>query len=257
VKLDEKDVRDMVRLVGDVAALPGGHTAKKNFLMTGLCKLIKADAWVWALSCQRDPAKPQVYVSFLNGGFTEEGFVKFLEAIDHPEMVAFASKFFLELQTKGTHLTRLRFQITSKEQFLPSAAHEAWKAADIGPTILSMRPLDEHSSSTLGFYRHYQRAEFTPREARIAHIVLTEVSWLHEQGWPEDRGVTAPQLAKRQRLALNLLIRGQSRKEIANNMGISVHTAQDYIKEIYRHFKVRSHAELMSRFIQGDGRDVS
>jgi DNA-binding CsgD family transcriptional regulator len=246
----------MVRLIGEVAALRGDHTAKKRFLMDGLCKLIHADAWIWALSCQRDPDKPQVYVSFLRSGFEEATFVKFLEAIDHPEMVAFASKFFVELQNEKTHLTRSRFQITTPEQFLPSGAHEAWKAANIGPTILSMRPLDEQSSSTLGFYRYYNRPEFSARETRIAHIVLTEVPWLHEQGWPEDRGATAPKLSKRQRIALNLLTLGQSRKEIAENMGISIYTAQDYIKQVYRHFNVRSHAELMGRFINGDGRDV-
>lgn len=257
MKLDEKDVRDMVRLIGEVAALPGGHSVKKHFLMKGLCKLIKADAWAWALSCQRAPAKPQVYVSVLNGGFTDQTFVQVLQAVEHPEMIALTSKFFAEVEKEQAHLTRLRFQITDRAKFLRSDANLAWKAANIGPTMMSLRPLDERSSSTIALYRHYNRVEFTARESRIAHIVLTEVPWLHEQGWPEDRGVDAPKLSKRQRLALNLLILGQDRKRIADNMKISVHTAQDYIKQVYRHFNVSSQVELISRFLQGDGRDVN
>ncbi len=245
----------MVRLIGEVAGLPGGHAEKKRFLMDGLCGLIGADAWFWALSCQREPSKPQVYVSVLTGGFSEQSSAKLLEAIEHPDMIPIASKFFLEVESEKTHLTRLRYQITDEATFAHSAAHDAWKAADIGPTILSLRPLDERSSSVMALYRHYGREEFSPRDSRIAHIILSEIPWLHEQGWPEDRGVGVPKLSRRQRLTLNLLILGRSRKQIAESMDISVNTVQGYIKEVYRFFNVNSQAELMSRFLQGNGRD--
>jgi DNA-binding CsgD family transcriptional regulator len=256
MKLDESDVRDMVRLVGEVAALPGGHTEKKRYLMEGLCKLVDADAWIWGLSCQRDPDKPQVYVSILRGGITEEQFARFLQAVEHPQMIDFASRFFIELKEGQTHLTRLRTQIADEARFVGSDAQAAWKLANLGPTILSMRPIDPQSSSAIGLYRHFDRPHFTARESRIAHIILTEVPWLHLQGWPEDRGVSVPTLSKRQRLALNLLILGQSHKQIASHMSISPNTLQGYIKDIYRHFGVNSQAELMNRFFQGNGRDV-
>jgi DNA-binding CsgD family transcriptional regulator len=242
----------MVRLIADVAALPGGHAEMKRFLMEGLCKLVDADAWVWGLSCQREPDKPQIYVSFLKGGFSEEAFVKFLEAVEHPEMIELASAFFIELKEKKSHLTRHRFQIADKAKFeRAQAALAVWKQADIGPTILSVRPLDEQSSSTMGLYRRFGRQEFTARESLIAHIILEEVPWLHLQGWPEDRGVAVPKLSRRERLTLNLLISGLSQKEIAGHMKISVHTAQGYIKSIYRYFGVASQTALMNRFYQG------
>ncbi len=246
----------MVRLVGKVAVLPGGHVEKKHFLMTGLCKLIDADAWAWGFSCRRDPTKPQVYVSILKGGFTEQSFVKLLQAFEHPEMIELAAKFYIEFETKKVHLTRLRDQITEPERYAVSKAHLAWKAADVGSLILSQRPLDERSASTIGIYRRYHREKFSARESRIAHIVLTEVPWLHEQGWPEDRGATVPALSPRQRLTLNLLILGQGHKQVADRMKISPHTLQGYIKAIYRHFSVHSQAELMHRFHEGNGRDV-
>jgi DNA-binding CsgD family transcriptional regulator len=247
----------MVRLIAEVVTVPGNHAKKKRFLMDGLCRLIGADAWCWTLSCQRDPDKPQIYASFLNGGLSEERLAKVLQAIEHPDMVPIAAKFFNEVKEKQYHLTRLRFQITNRNQYEPSGAHLAWKAANIGPTIMSLRPLDARSSSVVAFYRCYDRDEFTVRESRMAHIILTEVAWLHEQGWPEDRGVDVPKLSKRRRLTLNLLTLGQHRKQIASNLGISVHTAQGYIKDVYRHFHVSSQGELMSRFLQGNGQDMS
>ena len=256
-KLDEEDVRCIVRLIGEVVVLRGGHAEKKRHLMDGLCKLIDAQAWAWGLSCQRDPTKPQVYVSFVKGGLTEEAFAKILQAVEHPEMIPLASKFFTELKEKKTHLTRNRAQIVDPAKMAAAAgALKAWQEANIGSVIMSHRPLDDACSSALAIYRHYGRPEFTARESRIAHIVLTEVAWLHEQGWPEDRGVDIPVLSRRQRLTLNLLTLGQSHKEIASHMKISLHTAQGYIKSTYRHFGVHSQAELMSRFFQGNGKDA-
>jgi DNA-binding CsgD family transcriptional regulator len=246
----------MVRLVGEVVAVPGGHAEKKRFLMEGLCQLVGADAWVWGLSCQREPAKPQIYVSFVRGGFTEQTFVKLLEALEHPDMIRLAAPFFLELQEKNTHLTRSRHQISDPHDLLTSPAMEVWKAANIGPVILSQRPLDATSASTMALYRAHGKPEFDAREVRIAHIVLTEVPWLHEQGWPQDRGISIPHLSRRQRLTLNLLTLGQSRKQIAENMKISVHTAQGYIKDVYKILQVTSQTELMNRFYQGNGSDL-
>jgi hypothetical protein len=224
MKLDEGDVRDMVRLVGEVAALPGGHAEKKRYLVEGLGKLVDADAWVWGLSCQREPDKPQVYVSLLRGGLSEEELIKLLEAVEHPQMIEFASKFFIELKENNTHLTRLRSQIADESKFQGSDAQAAWKKANLGPTIFSLRPIDEQSSSAIALYRHFDRPHFSARESRIAHIILNEVPWLHEQGWPEDRGVSVPTLSKRQRLTLNLLILGQSHKQIASSINISPNT---------------------------------
>jgi DNA-binding CsgD family transcriptional regulator len=159
------------------------------------------------------------------------------------------------LKEKNAHLTRLRDQITPDAEFERSSAHELWKAADIGSLIISHRPLDDRSASALGFYRRHACEKFTLRESRMAHIVLTEVAWLHELGWPEDRGVEVPALSRRERLTLNLLTSGASHKVIAAQMGISTHTLRGYIKTVYRHFGVHSQAELLHRFFRGNGMD--
>jgi DNA-binding CsgD family transcriptional regulator len=116
----------------------------------------------------------------------------------------------------------------------------------LGPVILSLRPLGSGSASGVGLYRRHEDPPFTPRECRIAHIVLSETAWLHHANWPEDLGI--PKLYPRQRLVLNLLLQGDGRKSISEHLGISVNTVSGYVKAIYRHFEVRSHAALMRRF---------
>ena len=107
----------------------------------------------------------------------------------------------------------------------------------------------------VALYRRFDRDLFTARESRIVHIILTEILWLHEQGWPEDRDVEIPRLTPRQRVILNLLLEGQNRKTIVSHLNISLNTVQGYSRKIYTFFGVQSHAHLIHRFQQGNGAD--
>ncbi len=49
------------------------------------------------------------------------------------------------------------------------------------------------------------------------------------------------------------MLEGLPRKLVADRMGLSVHTVNDYAKQIYDYFQVKSHAELLTRFRAGDG----
>lgn len=245
----------MVRLVADVAALNADHSTAKRHLMSGLKKMIGADCWAWTLSYLH-PDRPPAYVSFYHEGFTESRFAHYLQAIEHPDMQRLTAPFAEAIRSGGaSQVTRLRQQIDPEQRFLSSDVYPLWLAADIAPLILSAKPLTEECVSLIALYRRPDQPLFTERESRIAHILLTEVPWLHATGWPEDFGVTAPELPRRRRVVLNLLLEGRSRKEIAGALDLSVHTVSDHVKEIYRTFRVQSHAELMRRFIRGDARD--
>src|SRR5438105_4018008 len=55
-------------------------------------------------------------------------------------------------------------------------------------------------------------------------------------------------LSRRQRNTLSHLLDGDSEKEVAKVMGLSRHTVHVYVKQLYRHYGVRSRAELQSWF---------
>lgn len=253
--LPESDVRAIVRLLGEITMARGTLAEAKQQLMTGLCSLIGADAWMWGVG-QHDPQNVPFYISFHRGNIDDERYARLLHAVNHPEMAGFTRPFSEELARTGAHLTRLRQQINCDGSFKGSKAEQAWLRANIDAVILSCKPLPDGGFSSIGIYRNADRPLFTEREARIAHILLSEVPWLHLEGWPNERGESATKLYPRLRTVLNLLIEGWSRKQIADRLDLSLHTVNGYIKDVYDHFGVHSQAELLVRFTKGNGGDT-
>ncbi len=252
--LPDQDVRKIVHLLGGVIATSGDVHEKRRQLMDGLCGMIRASAWVWAMS-QFHPDKPPSSLGFVHGGFDEDRFARYLAAINHPEMEVVMRPSSLELQAKGTHLTRTRRQMDPQFLLEKSAVREFWEKADIGDLMTSMRPMQDGGTSAIGIYRRRAQCDFTERETKIAHIVLSEVPWLHFQAFPDQRSREITSLYPRHRTVLNCLCEGWSRKKIAEHLGLSTNTIHGYSKAVFKHFGVHSQAELLARFSRGDGGD--
>lgn len=252
--LAESDVRKMVSLLGEVIAAPGDIMEKRRLIMDGLCQLVGATAWVWAMS-ENHPDKPPSSLGLVHGGFSEDRFARYLEAINHPGMEAVTRPANLELQAKGVHLTRTRLQMDPQALLDQSVVAPFWEKADIGPLLTSMRPMKERGVSAVGFYREMGRPHFSEREAKIVHIILSEVPWLHYHAYPDKPCREITNLYPRHRIVLNCMCEGWSRKKIAEHLGISLNTVHGYVKEVFKHFDVHSQSELLARFTQGDGGD--
>lgn len=252
-RLSDGDVSAMIRLLGLVAAVEGGHEEKKRTLMDGLCRLVRADFWAWALATRFKPGEQPVYTAMATGGFELGQFSKLLVAYEHPDLAIMTAPLAEEAAETGRQITRRRPDYDPDDFFSASAANVLWREADVGPPLVTYRPIKNDCVSGIGIYRRYDRPMFDRRETKLAHIVLTEVPWLHEEGWPWAPAVKVPRLPHRCRLALSLMLDGLSRKQVADRMGLSIHTVNDYAKKIYAYFHVNSHAELLTRFHAGDG----
>jgi len=252
--LSDQDVRGIVRLLGEVIAVPGGINEKRRQLMEGLCGLVEATSWVWCMA-ESDPDKPPSCLGFVHGGFDDDRFARYLKAMNHPAMEEVVRPSSLELLEKGTHLTRTLRQLDPEFLFEKSTAAQFWEKADIGALMTSTRPMEGGGISGIGVYRALGEPQFTVREARIAHIVLSEVPWLHFSSFPDHQSREITALYPRQRTVLNLLCEGWSRKKIAEHLGVSINTVHGYVKAVFKHFQAHSQAELIARFTQGDGGD--
>lgn len=58
-----------------------------------------------------------------------------------------------------------------------------------------------------------------------------------------------PALPPRLDQTLRALLAGDAEKQVAARLGVSVHTAHDHIKELYRRLGVTTRGELMTRFL--------
>ncbi len=252
--LPESDVRAIVRLLGDVIASRGDLPECRRILMDGLCRIVNANSWAWCMA-EFDPDKPPSFIGFEHGGFDEDRFARYIEAMNHPQHGQITHKSSLELKEKATHLTRTLRQIDPRMMFESSSFGKAWADAGIGALILSQKPMNAGGVSGVAVYRPVGEPQFDARECRIAHIILSEVPWLHFNAFPDQASKDITGLQPRHRTILNLLCEGWSRKRIATHLGLSENTVHGYVKEIFRHFGVHSQPELIARFTKGDGGD--
>ncbi len=254
--LSDADVRAMVRLLGENCAVEGTISDKRRHLMNGLCRLVDGDCWVWGMAAELNPERLPVYICFIHGGFSEDRFARFLAVQTHPDMIWATASLCRELEEQKKHLTRCAQQVFSFPKFLKSAGGQLWRDCGIYPGLISFYPLPEGVHSGIAVYRQCDRPKFSERERKIAHIIMAQVPWLHVNQSLETVLTNVPRLPVRQRLALELLLQGHSRKTIAEDMGISINTVAGYVRDIYRFFNVTSQAQLVRRFFRGDGGDT-
>ena len=251
--IGENDARAMVRLLCKVVAHPGDNGARKTHLMEGLCQLVGGDAWAWSLlRFERDAAPRQVVM--LHGGFDEERLAKWARAIEHPDIQPVTGALVTEAVTTRKSFTRRSADFVPGEWWdSDTPSFHLWRNAGIRSFLLSAWPQPGGGFSGIGIYRNDGKPEFTDRECRIAHILLSEIPWLHQAGLGERDGRGLFHLPPRQRTTLNLLMQGWTRQKVASHLGVAENTVNGYVKQIFRHFGVHSQAELITRFTQGDG----
>ena len=90
---------------------------------------------------------------------------------------------------------------------------------------------------------------FTARQRQTLSLLHAEL------GADIGRALSSPtepnlhSLTPRQRDALDALLEGDSEKQVAARLGISISTAHEYVAALYRHFGASSRGELMARFV--------
>jgi DNA-binding CsgD family transcriptional regulator len=252
-RLDAGDARRIVRILGKVCACEVGLAGKRRLLMEELCALLDADCWTWVAGMTLDPATPPTFTLLLHGGLDEARFARLMRAQEHPDMAWLTAPYSALLRERNTHVTRMRQQTDPGDRFRGSGAYALWLEADVAPGIMSFRPTGPCAMSGVTIHRRIAEPLFTEWELRIAHIVLTEVPWLHAKSAAGDSDGFQPALSPRRYTILNLLLDGQSRRAISEHLGISVHTVNEHVKGIYGHCRVHSQAELIHRFTSGDG----
>jgi DNA-binding CsgD family transcriptional regulator len=257
--IPETEVRQIVRLLSEVAVLNGDHAQKKRALMNGLQKLVDADGWLWSMTRVDYQTKTPISVGLIHQGLSDKQLMGWLEASQTPSCPPPEDAPLSDITRTGQHFTRTRQQVVSDEDWYSHPAVIKHRlAVGLDHFLYSVYPLDEPDMySAIGLFRFRGREAFTPLEAKIAHILLSEVKWLHFAELPRDEGRYVPKLTPRQRVVLIMLIEARDKDEIARLLHISPHTAKDHIKAVYQHFEVSSQLELIRRFRFGDGGDGS
>jgi DNA-binding NarL/FixJ family response regulator len=84
----------------------------------------------------------------------------------------------------------------------------------------------------------------SPMSAPIARKVVQSLQTAH------PAGDGAAELSHREREVLDGLAEGQAYKQIAEKLGVSIHTVRNYIRRIYEKLHVRSSAEAVAKYLR-------
>lgn len=259
--LNEADVRSIVAMLGESISGESDFAVKRARVTEGLAELVQASKWIITrAAAQPNPLGSDLppdfrYTVMVKGGFTDEEFVKYLETQRHPEMKVLVAPLFEACARTESRVTRERTQLHDSESMAKLDVTQKMAEVGIGPVIISQKYTSDSAFGAACFFRAEGEPEFSERDTKIAHILLSEVEWLHENSWPEYPDEKLASLPGRFTTIVNLLISGCQRKDIADKTNLSTNTISDYIKAVYKHFNVHSQAELVSRIVQGDGGD--
>ena len=103
----------------------------------------------------------------------------------------------------------------------------------------------------IGLYRELENRPFSEEERNLVQVFHAECEGLlhvSPRGEGDDEPVR-PRLSPRQRQTLDLVLGGLCDKEIAERLGISRYTVNQYTKAIYRYYAVTSRAQLLAHLL--------
>lgn len=255
--MSESDVRAMVALLGRIACMTEPLIDRRRALMDELAQMVSAKSWIWTTSTGFGPGEVPMTVGFQYGGLDERQMGLIIEHSQDPDHEPLENAGMSTSLAAGRHVTRSRSDLVSDEVLYASPQWEMYrKPIGMDHMLFSLYPIGKYVSG-IGLHRPIGEPDFTPRERRMVHVIVSEIDWLHSVDLPEDAGDRTTALSPRLRVVFALLLQGWNRKRVAEHLGITANTVAGYQKQIYRHFDVTSHPELLARFIRGDGGDVA
>jgi len=241
------ETRAVVRLLGDVAMRHAPPRVRRNVLMQNLGDMVDADAWLWLTATRNGRGYDASSHVVFKGGSDGLHPATFCAAGARPDIAALVDLLFRKLPRTDSHLTLTREELDSEASFVRSGDESFWQEIRLAPVMLSAMRASPARLSLLGLYRRTDRSGLAEGEALIAHTVLSEVPDLHREGFPSEIAPAVDALSPRLRQVLDCLLQGRSRKEIANDLGLSTHTVGGYVAELYQRFQAHSQADLVCK----------
>jgi DNA-binding CsgD family transcriptional regulator len=243
------DVRAVFHLVGECRDLGDDVTQWRQRMVIGLCRLTEAQLGIGGEARFVEPTRLMIPIDFADHGWPNPlGRALFLAALKDPEVLdnEVIRRF---NRLKGRCITRTRQQLVDDRVYYTTAFHnDVNKPSRLDHVLMSQyAPSGRDWHHILVFNRLLGDRPFGRRESRLVHLFQLEIGPL--LGGPLASAEEQP-LSPRQRQTLIALLEGDSEKEVALRLGLSVNTVHEYVTSLYRHFGVSSRAELLAHFLR-------
>lgn len=154
--------------------------------------------------------------------------------------------------------TRSRQQVISDRKWYRSEHFNEYSRVsrvDACVVSLCMLPqLADQAVSIMTFYRPLGVPQFQRRERRLIRMLHLELRPLIGRQLASADEPSASQLPPRLCNVLQCLLEGDGEKQIAARLGLTRQSVHQYVKALYRHFRVHSRPELLARWIRAQSR---
>jgi len=245
------DVRRVIRLVGDCRDLGADPALWHERMFEGLCRLVGATACAGGEGLWGRPQRPVRPLSAFAAGFEPDQLA--LYGTYMRQLTPASDPIFRALQPlPGRLVTRTRQELVPDRDWYGAAPwNDYYRPSHLDHQMTSVfQTSAEDAVDVIALHRTTGDRPFTPREQRLLSFVHEEIGRLMGQALVSATEPTPQQVSPRLRQTLAFLIEGDSEKQVANRLGVARATAHEYVKRLYRHFKVRSRGELMAHVIR-------
>jgi DNA-binding CsgD family transcriptional regulator len=213
--------------------------------------LVSASAGFWGWGRGNPVDSAITPVAALSFGMSPEVWQQAVQLSLGPDSVRLFSVPVRQRMQDRTHVTVTRSMLHTDEAWAAEVSYRReLNAVGLDNLLVSVN----YYSNDCWFHTTLGRApgepDFTPEDAALLNLAMSSISWMQPRVSESVPAETFVGLTPRQRAVMLQLLDGQSRKQIAQSLGITVHTANDHIKAIYEHFQVRSATELAAKFLQ-------
>lgn len=245
-----RDIRGVFSLLGDIRDLRHQPILQRERSVHGLCQLL--GGW------------QGIAASF--EGFTQYETVRASSVVSGGWPDAHSLRIFAEwagrgrfredplvaatVRERGPVFAVRRPEIVDDKTHQHSGVYEAWyDVAGVGDTMVCFyRKRDASRTDGIAIHREMTEPPLTPRDRRMLSLFQHHLYRLYREG-VLGSDEAPPALPPRQQQVLQQLLVGEKPGRIADRMGLSRRTIEDYIDCLYSRFAVADRAELMARFV--------
>jgi DNA-binding CsgD family transcriptional regulator len=159
-------------------------------------------------------------------------------------------------QVPGRLVTRARRQLVSDAAWYRSAAWEYRHRIGIDEQLTSICQVsDDGAITVIALHRAPRERVFSERERRPVSFFHEELGRLVGHALVSVTEPSPEKLSPRLRQTLACLLEGDSEKQVAARLSVSLPTTHQYVTPLYRHFKVKSRAQFLAHILKRMGRD--
>ena len=249
-----QDVRGAYRLIGECRDLGSDPVLWYPHMLSGLCRLIGVPVGAGGEGLWVRPKRPAEVLSTFGTGLDSRG-QETLMAYQR-EVGPARDPIFRALQPLTARLvTRTRRQLVPDAVWYRSVSFDFHRLNNVDHQLTSVYQVaDRGAISVVTLGRAVGERDFSPREQRLLSFFHEELGPLIGRALVSATEPDPERLSPRLRQTLACLMEGDSEKQVAARLHLSHATTHQYVTALYRHFGVRSRAQLLAHIIKRLGR---